>query len=71
MSLGTKPATAELASITLSAIPAYVYIVAFVPLPFVWLLQELVKIPDRRRYFRSQKRAKLMFNTKLGMHSPV
>ncbi len=29
------------------------------------------QIPDRRDYARAQKRAKLMFNTKLGMHSPV
>lgn len=71
ISLGTKPDDPALASVSLSNIPAYVYLVTFLLLPAVWLLQEFVKIPDRRRYERFQKRAKLMFNTKLGMHSPV
>jgi hypothetical protein len=71
VSMGTMPNTPELASVSLAAVPAYVYIVAFLPLPVVWVLQELVKVPDRRRYAHDQKRAKLLFNTKLGMHSPV
>ena len=71
VSMATKPTTPELSSVSLANVPAYVYVVAFVPLPFVWALQELVKRPDRRQFIRQQKRAKLVFNTKLGMHSPV
>ncbi|CAG8501772.1 10188_t:CDS:2 [Diversispora eburnea] len=47
---------------------------------FVWYLvpilifipiQELVKMHDMKHYTKFQKRSKLLFNTKLGMHSPV
>ncbi|TPX40139.1 hypothetical protein SeMB42_g06136 [Synchytrium endobioticum] len=34
-------------------------------------IQELVKLHDSREWSQFQKRAKLEFNTKLGMHSPL
>ena len=47
-----------------------------VVLAVVWLVleipvSELTKRQDRKRFEKDQKRLKLLFNTKLGMHSPV
>ncbi|CAI2180491.1 8935_t:CDS:10 [Funneliformis geosporum] len=56
---------------TLKEIPYYIYLIGFLS-PIIFIpIQELVKIHDRKEYTRFQKRSKLEFNTKLGMHSPV
>ncbi|GBB83760.1 hypothetical protein RclHR1_10430003 [Rhizophagus clarus] len=52
-------------------LPYYIYIIGFI-LPILFIpIQELVKMHDKKEYVRFQKRSKLEFNTKLGMHSPV
>ncbi|KAJ2783640.1 hypothetical protein GGI15_002508 [Coemansia interrupta] len=52
-------------------IPWYSYVLAL-PAPVVLLpLQDLCKMHDRKRWTRLQKLAKLEFNTKLGLHSPL
>ncbi|RIA86124.1 hypothetical protein C1645_829742 [Glomus cerebriforme] len=52
-------------------LPYYIYLVGFLsPILFI-PIQELVKLHDKKEYIRFQKRSKLEFNTKLGMHSPV
>ncbi|KAJ1718945.1 hypothetical protein LPJ53_006196, partial [Coemansia erecta] len=52
-------------------IPWYSYVLAL-PAPVVLLpLQDLCKMHDRKRWTRFQKLAKLEFNTKLGLHSPL
>ena len=38
---------------------------------FILPTNEAVKSVDARRYVRLQKRSRLLFGTKLGMHSPV
>ncbi|OMJ25377.1 hypothetical protein AYI70_g934 [Smittium culicis] len=53
-------------------IPFYSYIIGFVlPIFLLVPVQEMCKSHDRRRYLRYQKIAKLEFNTKLGLHSPL
>ncbi|KAI7862736.1 hypothetical protein BDF14DRAFT_1851990 [Spinellus fusiger] len=55
----------------LSRIPWLVY---FIGLAFPLVLvpvQELVKMHDNKEFTRFQKRSKLEFSTKLGMHSPL
>lgn len=55
----------------LARIPWYVYFLGFVfPLLLV-PMQELVKLHDEKEFTRFQKRSKLEFSTKLGMHSPL
>ncbi|OMJ16188.1 hypothetical protein AYI69_g7924 [Smittium culicis] len=55
-----------------NAIPFYSYIIGFVlPIFLLVPVQEMCKSHDRRRYLRYQKIAKLEFNTKLGLHSPL
>ncbi|RUS33312.1 hypothetical protein BC938DRAFT_472133 [Jimgerdemannia flammicorona] len=49
----------------LNRYPGFVWPVIFLP------VQELVKMHDNKEYTRFQKRSKLEFNTKLGMHSPL
>eukprot|EP01135_Chromosphaera_perkinsii_P004602 Nk52_evm2s291 gene=Nk52_evmTU2s291 len=49
----------------------FVYVVIVVLLAFLIALNELVKNRDQRFFIRSQKMLKLIFDTKLGMHSPV
>lgn len=57
--------------LSLSQLPAALYAVAFLfPLLLV-PLQEFMKIRDKKHYLRYQRKIKLLFNTKLGMHSPV
>ncbi|OLY85450.1 hypothetical protein AYI68_g354 [Smittium mucronatum] len=54
------------------SIPFYVYIFAIlVPITLLIPAQELCKRHDNKRYSRYQKIAKLEFNTKLGLHSPL
>ncbi|KAI8594616.1 hypothetical protein EDD21DRAFT_314380, partial [Dissophora ornata] len=49
----------------------WVFVVAFL-WPLVFLpVQEVVKARDMKECLRAQKLAKLEFNTKLGMHSPL
>ncbi|KAL1921766.1 uncharacterized protein VTP21DRAFT_10408 [Calcarisporiella thermophila] len=49
----------------------YIYVLAFL-WPLVFLpVQHFVKMHDRKEWIRFQKRSKLIFNTKLGMHSPL
>ncbi|GAA5795183.1 hypothetical protein HPULCUR_000537 [Helicostylum pulchrum] len=55
----------------LSKIPWFVYFLAFA-WPIVLIpVQELVKMHDNKEFTRFQKRSKLEFSTKLGMHSPL
>jgi hypothetical protein len=57
--------------VSLSRLPAALYVVSFV-FPLVLApIQEAVKVPDKKQFARYQKKLKLFFNTKLGMHSPV
>lgn len=56
---------------SLSNLPWYIYVLAFC-WPIIMIpVQELVKIHDKEEWTRFQKRSKLEFNTKLGMHSPI
>ncbi|KAJ1984624.1 hypothetical protein H4R34_000527 [Dimargaris verticillata] len=53
-------------------LPWYYFFVALVgPWCLVVPVQELTKWHDRRQYDLFQKRSKLEFNTKLGLHSPI
>ncbi|KAI9298920.1 hypothetical protein K502DRAFT_298739 [Neoconidiobolus thromboides FSU 785] len=56
---------------TLNALPYWYYVMGFVSPILLLPLQEMVKYHDRDIYTRFQKRSKLEFNTKLGLHSPV
>ncbi|KAF0467800.1 calcium ATPase [Gigaspora margarita] len=59
-------------TILLFKVPYYIYlIVLLAPIIIFIPVQELVKMHDKNEYDRFQKRSKLLFNTKLGMHSPV
>ncbi|RKP15426.1 hypothetical protein BJ684DRAFT_14315 [Piptocephalis cylindrospora] len=50
----------------------YVHVVSWVPPVLLVLpLEEIVKALDARAFRKWQRRRKLEFNTKLGMHSPV
>ncbi|KAG2377886.1 hypothetical protein C9374_008971 [Naegleria lovaniensis] len=50
--------------------PFYAYIIILL-FPFVFIaLDEIIKIRVRRKFFNKQQKAKLMFDTKLGMYSP-
>ncbi|KAJ3415516.1 hypothetical protein HDV05_004718 [Chytridiales sp. JEL 0842] len=55
----------------LSDLPWYIYFVAAFVVAIIIPIQELVKAHDRKEWDRFQKFAKLQFNTKLGMHSPL
>ena len=52
-------------------IPGWVYAVAFVSSIVVLIAQRVAKRLDKDNYRKFQRRAKLAFDTKLGMHSPV
>lgn len=55
----------------LARIPWYVYFLGFI-FPLILVpMQELVKLHDEKEFTRFQKRSKLEFSTKLGMHSPL
>ncbi|OZJ02713.1 hypothetical protein BZG36_03847 [Bifiguratus adelaidae] len=57
--------------ISISHLPWYIYFIGLIwPLSII-PIQELAKMHDRKQYIRFQKRSKLQFNTKLGMHSPL
>src|SRR5579871_4930801 len=68
VSLVTKPSDL---SVSLAQLNWLVYLVGFACIIFLISNQEIVKWKDRRDEMRSQKRAKLEFDTRLGMHSPV
>lgn len=52
-------------------VPWWLFVLSFL-WPVVFLpVQELVKARDLKECVRAQKLAKLEFNTKLGMHSPL
>ncbi|KAF9966406.1 hypothetical protein BGZ70_002422 [Mortierella alpina] len=53
------------------SVPWWLFVVAFLwPIAFL-PVQEIVKARDLKECVRAQKLAKLEFNTKLGMHSPL
>ena len=56
---------------TILQIPWFVWTVAFAPIFIILPIQELTKLHDKTEWERFQKRSKLEFNTKLGMHSPL
>ncbi|KAG9296240.1 hypothetical protein G9A89_014832 [Geosiphon pyriformis] len=52
-------------------LPVFLYLMALL-WPVIFLpIQEIARWHDRKEYKRFQKRSKLEFNTKLGMHSPL
>ncbi|KAF9128590.1 hypothetical protein BGW39_004945 [Mortierella sp. 14UC] len=54
-----------------NSVPWWLFVVSFL-WPILFLpIQEVVKARDLRECIRAQKLAKLEFNTKLGMHSPL
>ncbi|KAI8140299.1 hypothetical protein BJV82DRAFT_671729 [Fennellomyces sp. T-0311] len=55
----------------LGSIPWYVYFLGFIWPVIAVPAQELVKMHDDKEFTRFQKRSKLEFSTKLGMHSPL
>ncbi|ORZ29450.1 hypothetical protein BCR44DRAFT_1450894 [Catenaria anguillulae PL171] len=52
-------------------LPWHFHAVFFGSLPMQVAIHEQVKKWDRRQWLRFQKRSKLEFNTRLGMHSPI
>eukprot|EP01134_Creolimax_fragrantissima_P001352 CFRG1352T1 len=54
-----------------SDIPWYAYFIAILWLPIVVIVSEFSKSIYSNRFTLLQKRARLLFDTKLGMHSPV
>ena len=52
-------------------LPWWIHIVCFLGVFINIPIQELVKADDRKKWILFQKRTKLEFNTKLGMHSPL
>ncbi|KAJ1911506.1 hypothetical protein IWQ60_010099 [Tieghemiomyces parasiticus] len=52
-------------------VPWYYYVVALASPLILVPYQEFVKWHDRRHWTLFQKRSKLEFNTKLGLHSPI
>ena len=52
-------------------LPWWIHVVCFVGVFINIPIQELVKADDRKKCILFQKRTKLEFNTKLGMHSPL
>lgn len=55
----------------LSQVPYWIYLSALGVLLLTCVVQEVVKGRDKLRWVVFQKRSKLEFNTKLGMHSPL
>lgn len=53
------------------SLPWYFWLLAFGWLVPLLAIQERVTHLDKRQFVRFQKRSKLEFNTRLGMHSPV
>ena len=56
---------------SLGDVPYWIYVLNVVGLLLLVPVQEAVKMHDRHEWVRFQKRSKLEFNTKLGMHSPI
>lgn len=52
-------------------VPWYTWAVGFGWLAAIVPINEITKRIDTKRYVRLQKRSRLLFGTKLGMHSPV
>jgi hypothetical protein len=67
LSIRPKP----FSNVSLSDVNWYVYVIAFTWLVPQYVIQEVIKAHDEKVYSRKQKRAKLEFHTRLGMHSPV
>ena len=61
----------KVVDVSLSQLPAALYAVSFVFPLLLAPIQEAMKLPDKKLYIKYQKKLKLFFNTKLGMHSPV
>jgi hypothetical protein len=57
--------------LTSQDVPWYVYVLTLAWLLAIVPVNEAAKAMDARRYVRLQKRSRLLFGTKLGMHSPV
>lgn len=55
----------------LSALPWWIHIFSILAIFLNLPVQEMVKADDRKKWVLFQKRTKLEFNTKLGMHSPL
>ncbi|KAJ9048773.1 hypothetical protein DSO57_1031404 [Entomophthora muscae] len=55
----------------LSALPSWFFLLGFASPLLLLPFQELVRWHDRIFFSQFQKRSKLEFNTKLGLHSPV
>jgi uncharacterized membrane protein YdcZ (DUF606 family) len=56
---------------SLADLPWYTYAVGLAGVLAILPVNEAAKAMDARRYVRLQKRSRLLFGTKLGMHSPV
>ncbi|KAG2187033.1 hypothetical protein INT44_003261 [Umbelopsis vinacea] len=56
---------------SIRTLPWYVYFLGFAFVLVIIPAQELVKLHDLKEFTRFQKRSKLEFSTKLGMHSPL
>jgi magnesium-transporting ATPase (P-type) len=52
-------------------VPWWIHLASVVPVLLIVIVNELVKRHGRQEWIRFQKRTKLEFNTKLGMHSPL
>ena len=55
----------------ITQIPWWIHLVALGLVALNVPIQEAVKAHDRKKWILFQKRTKLEFNTKLGMHSPL
>jgi magnesium-transporting ATPase (P-type) len=62
--------SSEDSSVRYTSIDPYIYIIVAVWPLFVIAITELTKAHDRRTVDRQQRKARLEFDTKLGMHSP-
>ncbi|CAM0141394.1 unnamed protein product [Umbelopsis sp. WA50703] len=56
---------------SIRGLPWYIYFLGFAFVVVLLPVQELVKMHDLKEFTRFQKRSKLEFSTKLGMHSPL
>ncbi|KAJ3314149.1 hypothetical protein HDV04_000872 [Boothiomyces sp. JEL0838] len=61
----------SLSSIAAFQFDWWIYLISVLTIFLVLFIQELVKSHDMQEWIRFQKRTKLEFNTKLGMHSPL
>eukprot|EP00042_Codosiga_hollandica_P059539 m.919781 g.919781 ORF g.919781 m.919781 type:complete len:702 (-) comp60199_c0_seq1:1042-3147(-) len=70
VSVSAVSSPTQIRSYSLSDVPAEVYAIGFAWAPVLLIVHELVKTRDKKLWVRDQKRARLEFGTKLGMHSP-